>query len=82
MSDRTSAGLFASLFEECAKHGEAGRTIAHAMWPKRRDYDFNDYQMYCDDALMALGLAKRGPSPDDPSSETQLFLQSDGTWDA
>jgi len=60
MSDRTSAGLFSRIFGLLSKHPtKEHKCIAREIWPLRKEYDFSDYQMYCDDALMALGLAKK-----------------------
>lgn len=60
MSDRTSAEIFAIIFEELAKNPtEEHKAIARKIWPKRTQYDFSDYQMYCDEALVKLGLAAK-----------------------
>lgn len=62
MSDHTSAGIFAKLFTLLAKNPtDEHKEIARKMWPERNEYDFSDYQMGCDKALIALGLAKKGP---------------------
>lgn len=64
MADRTSAELFGKVFEALAK-AKAGtlteKTIgdlAAEFWALTHDYDFSEYQMDCDDALIALGLAR------------------------
>lgn len=58
MSDRTSAEIFAIIFTELAKNPtDEHKAIAKKIWPKRTQYDFSDYQMCCDDALVKLGLA-------------------------
>lgn len=66
MSDRTSAGLFATIFETLVRLQEEkalspilARDVAAKFWPLQRDYDFSPYQMSCDDALITLGLAKK-----------------------
>lgn len=62
MADRTSAAIFGDLFILLAENPtEEHKNIARKMWPKRTEYDFDDYQMGCDEALIALGLAKKGP---------------------
>lgn len=61
MSDRTSAGLFATMFAFLAERPDArARAMAVRLWGQRGDYDFDDYQLGCDEALEALGLAERG----------------------
>jgi hypothetical protein len=79
VADRTSANLFATLFELCAKRGAAGKEIAMEMWKLRRGYDFSDYQVAADKAMMKLGLAKEIADPEGGSKV--VYLQSDGTWE-
>lgn len=63
MSDRTSAGLFADIFNLLAENPTKDhKAIAKKIWPKRGDYDFSDYQMGCDESLIKLGLATKGPN--------------------
>jgi hypothetical protein len=60
MADRTSASLFATFFEMLAKDPtDEHKAMARKLWPMRREYDFSEYQMYCDEALKRLGLARR-----------------------
>lgn len=69
MSDRTSARLFGEVFEILAEHvpaGEARDAAVLRFWGLTRDYDFSPDQMGADDALFALGLARRGVDPDWP----------------
>lgn len=59
MADRTSAALFASIFEMLAENPtDEHKLIARRIWPKTREYDFQPYQMFCDEELAKLGLAK------------------------
>ena len=53
MADRTSAGLFGSIFEALAS-GEPLDPMV--IWDMIGGYDFNPYQMGCDDALEKLDL--------------------------
>lgn len=53
MADRTSASLFATLFEHLA-HGKA--LDVKKLWDMTRGCDFSPYQMGCDAALQDLGL--------------------------
>ena len=66
MADRTSAGIFADIFEFLAATADDPRTKAFAekMWEQSRAYDFSPYQMGCDEALLKLGLATRGKDED------------------
>ncbi len=60
MADRTTAGLFGSIFKLLAGNPtEEHKAMAKNIWPLQREYDFSPYQMGCDDALIALGIAKK-----------------------
>lgn len=81
MADRTSAGLFASIFGILAERpDDRAKEIARRIWPLRGEYDFNDYQMGCDEELLVLGLAKLGEHPDYPGEEIILCLDEDGSF--
>lgn len=57
MADRTSARLFGRIFEQLARESEKNKDFAEWLWDEAKGYDFCSYQMDCDDALLALGLA-------------------------
>lgn len=58
MADRTSANIFSMVFEMLAKNPtDEHKEMAWEAWSSRREYDFSDEQMGCDEALLALGLA-------------------------
>lgn len=65
MSDATSAHLFRTVFESLAEDEvlmtvpEQAQRLARRMWDLSARYDFSPYQMYCDEALVKLGLATR-----------------------
>lgn len=74
MADRTSAGIFAEVFEFLAKEPEKNKEAALHFWEKQRDYDFSPEQMCCDEALTKLGLCRRGIHPDWPDDgEVDLY---------
>jgi hypothetical protein len=79
MADRTSAGLFGKIFELLAKNPtDEHKTIAKEIFAYTRDYDFNNYQMYADDALLTLGLAVKGVHPKYvDEGETIIYADSD-----
>lgn len=59
MADRTSAGIFGEVFKLLA----TDPTKQHKRWAKKiweiknnGDFDFSNYQMYCDKELEILGL--------------------------
>lgn len=53
MADRTSAALFAGLFERLSD----GKPLdVKAIWEMAGGYDFTPQQMECNDALKKLGL--------------------------
>jgi len=67
MADRTSAGLFGKIFTLLAKNpSEENKKIAREIYKETLDYDFSMCQMYVDDELMLLGLAKIGIDPEYP----------------
>lgn len=77
MADRTSARIFGELFQWLAD--EAPDTISRErlvqyLWEKQKRYDFSPCQMECDpEALMKLGLARRGVDPEYPD-EGEIVL--------
>lgn len=59
MADRTSAGLFSTVFTLLAKNPtDEHKAIAKEIWPLIDEYDFSEYQMECDEALISLDLAR------------------------
>jgi hypothetical protein len=76
MADRTSASLFGRIFNLLAVNPtEENKHIARQIWPLRKEYDFNDYQMYCDDELIKLGLAKEGVHPEFPEEGATIIYE-------
>ncbi len=66
MADRTSAGLFGSIFDALAS-GE--QLDPQSVWDMTGGYDFNPYQMGCDDALEKLDLLRQCTNEDCPDHE-------------
>lgn len=67
MSDRTSAEIFGEAFRFLAEtNDERAKQMARRFWSMTSSYDFSPSQMGCDDALIALGLARRGVDPEWP----------------
>ena len=78
MSDRTSAGLFADVFEYLAEEpDERNKKFARRLWGMIGEYDFTPCQMECDDALFSLGLAKKGVYP----HHDQIYYLGDRGFD-
>lgn len=74
LSDRTSAGLFAGIFEFLAEEpDERGKKFARRLWEMTKQYDFTPCQMECDDALLDLGLMRKGTYP----QHDQMFYEGD-----
>lgn len=76
MADRSSAALFAEIFKMLASNEPTSnpKALALRFWDMRREYDFSPYQMYCDEALEALGLLRRGVDPEYPEEgETNIY---------
>jgi hypothetical protein len=65
MADRTSAEIFGRVFNYLAKSPQSQErdNFAKFMYKATNDYDFDQCQMGCDKALVALGLAKHGINP-------------------
>lgn len=82
MSDRTSAGIFAEVFSYLAIGPIDAGTLKFAarMWESSRQYDFDPYQMGCDEALLKLGLAKRGVRPEYPSDGEVVLYRRGDEW--
>lgn len=60
MADRTSATVFAMVFEHLSVVAdERDKKLARMLWDEMGQYDFSYYQLGCDEALERLGLAKR-----------------------
>ena len=61
MGDSTSAEIFGKQFKRLAKRPitEEKRKLAAALWNDMREFDFSMDEMYCDKALIDLGLAKK-----------------------
>ena len=67
MADRTSARVFGRIFELLAKYPtEQNKQIAKEIFSMTVDFDFSNCQMYADNSLIALGLARLGVDPDYP----------------
>ncbi len=75
MADRSSAELFSQVFVHLAEEPitDCARDFARYMWALTEQYDFMDYQLECDDELVALGLAERvEPTEEEPSGIAYL----------
>lgn len=82
MADRTSAALFAEIFKLLAADAPPTdpKALARRFWGMRRGLDFSPYQMYCDEALIKLGLARLGVDPEYPEEgETMLYGPTEDT---
>ena len=61
MADRTSAELFSDIFQLLANDEPVDRkAMARELYKTAQAFDFSWYQMYCDEALIKLGLAREG----------------------
>lgn len=77
MADRTSAGLFGNIFNLLAENPtQENKVIASKIYPMRKEYDLSDYQMYCDESLIKLGLARMGYDPEYPE-EGEVIIYND-----
>ena len=58
MADRTSAEIFGKIFEYLATDPERHKEFAQVLAGFAGEYDFDPYQMYCDEALIKLNLIR------------------------
>jgi hypothetical protein len=75
MSDKSSAYIFAAVFEMIAKELPSGprrKTIARRFWKLSGEFDFSDEDMHADKALIALGLATKEVDPKYPEDGLQV----------
>lgn len=82
MADRTSAGIFGDIFIYLAKQPKTPERDAFVaeMWKHSQgSYDFSNYQMGCDEALVKLGYARKGVDPDYPDDGEILLYGPEGT---
>ncbi len=78
MADRTSAGIFSDIFVYLAKQKKPDIKFAKKLWRDSKQFDFDNAQLECDDALIKLGLAKLGLSKEYPEDgEITLYLGDD-----
>lgn len=76
MSDRTSAEIFGEAFRFLAKtNDEHAKAMARHFWSLTAGYDFTPRQMDCDDALIALGLARSGVDPEWPNDGEAVLYE-------
>lgn len=62
MADRTSAAIFGKVFELIAVNiTDETKNIAEELYKETYSYDFSQYQMKADEALIKLGFAKKFP---------------------
>lgn len=82
MADRTSAALFGRIFNRLAQNPtDENKKLASEIFDLMGEYDFNEYQMYEDESLLALGLAKMGINPDYPRDGEMIIYKGDNGWD-
>lgn len=82
MADRTSAGLFAKIFELLAQNPtDEHKRIAQEIYSYTGEYDFSDYQMGADEACLTLGIARKGIHPDYPEDGEMILFPNDPGFD-
>lgn len=79
MADRTSAELFGTIFSFLAENPTpAHKSLAWRLYDLSQRYDFSECQMDADDALVMLGIARRGIDPKHPEEgEVMLYGHSE-----
>jgi hypothetical protein len=61
MSNDIIAGVFGKIFSMLAENPEKNITLAEDLWDLVPSYEFDLFLMGCDESLVKLGLAERGP---------------------
>lgn len=79
MADRTSARIFGRLFAMLAEEPDArSQALGRRVWMLAAEYDLSPNQMGCNEALFALGLARRhGFNPDYPDDPDTIAYIGD-----
>ncbi len=77
MADHTAAKIFGAIFRHLGKERNGPGSdldldnFAEWLWDLHQKIgDFSTEQMNCDKELVALGLAKMVPNPDDPDDHS------------
>lgn len=74
MADRTSASVFCAVFKLLASDPTPQHVaFARTLWGHTYAYDFSSYQLECDEALIALGLARMGVDPEYPGDSPVML---------
>ena len=82
MADRTSAEVFGFIFEKLSDNPtDENKKLADEIFAKTMQYDFSHYQMYADEALQKLGLAKMGVDPEYPDDGEVMIYKGDSGWE-
>jgi len=55
--------------------------LAEHLWGMTWGYDFNQYQMDCDDSLIVLGLAEEGDEDEDGYTQTRYRNKDLTGWE-
>jgi hypothetical protein len=81
MADRSSAYLFATIFELIDEHvpAEKKHEIAKRYWKMSQEYDFSNYQLESDETLVRLGLARIERDHEDPEYPRTIYM-GDREW--
>jgi hypothetical protein len=79
MADRNSAAIFGSFFTRLASDPtEQHMDWAKEMWNETLGYDFSPYQMYCEEALIVLGLCRMKIDPEYPDEGEVAWYGEEG----
>ena len=85
MADRTAAELFGEIFNMIAndvKDPKRQSELAEEYWNKSKGYDFDVYQMDCDEALVKLDYARQTPSEEyEDEFVTKYYDPDDESWE-
>lgn len=73
MADRTAARIMGKVFKIISDHVPApkAKKVALEIWEEMDEWDFNPYQMYVDEYLIKLGLARVMTPEEDQENGTE-----------
>lgn len=79
MADRSSAEIFGNMFILLASDPtEQHKKWARQLWSDSGRYDFSPYQMYADEYLEILDLARKRVDPENPGDGEVWFFGPEG----
>ena len=75
MSDRSAASVFSMVFRHLAANPtEQNILFAKEFSQRAEDFDFCKFELWCDEELMTLGLARRPTEEEERQGADYIYL--------